>query len=73
MEKAIRAALVREARDALKKLTAEEAEELLTEAQDPHFWIGKQRVSETATPVACSGHEELQGHQRNELRRSHAG
>lgn len=42
VEKAIRAALVREARDALKKLTAEEAEELLTEAQDPHFWIGKQ-------------------------------
>ena len=41
VEKAIRAALVREARDALKKLTAEEAEELLSEAQDPHFWIGK--------------------------------
>lgn len=41
VEEAIRAALVREARDALKKLTAEEAEELLTEAQDPHFWIGK--------------------------------
>jgi hypothetical protein len=41
VEKAIRAALVREARDALKKLTAEEAEDVLAEAQDPHFWIGR--------------------------------
>jgi len=41
VEKAIRLALVLEAREALKKLTAEEAEELLTEAQDPRFWIGK--------------------------------
>jgi hypothetical protein len=41
VEKAIRSALVREARDALKKLTAEEAEEVLAEAQGPHFWIGK--------------------------------
>jgi hypothetical protein len=41
VEKAIRVALVRDAREALKKLTAEEAEELLSEAQAPHFWIGK--------------------------------
>jgi len=39
VEKAIREALVREARDALKKLTAKEAEVLLAEAQTPHFYI----------------------------------
>jgi hypothetical protein len=41
VEKSIRSALVRDARNALKKLTAEEAEEVLAEAQDPHFWIGR--------------------------------
>jgi len=41
VEKAIREALVHEARDALKKHTAKEAEILLAEAQTPHFYIEK--------------------------------